>query len=210
MRTKRPSSVLGLDLSLTRTAAVLLPTDWAGDWGDVRVLTSGASLPNDASEMMRNARIVHIVNDLDSFLDDTTVEAAFVEGYSFGNAQRAHQLGELRGVVRWHLVRRFQLAPKPVAPSSVRKLFFGAVPKERGDALKKHILSTVNALGAEFKSHDVADAFLVANYGLTDVSGGRAMSLQGVVVPQPASSTPAKRQTSKSPAAGRGRGRVVD
>lgn len=161
--------VLGLDLSLRGAAAVLVPAPWDLDFSRVLSMRVGASLTRGASEIDRDARCKMIASEIATFCIGREVGAAFVEGYSFGSPMNAHQLGELRGVVRRMLVDRFGFAAMPVPPHSARKFFFGSKPSMRSDMLKDFILESVNATGAKFATHDEADAFLVANFGLTEI-----------------------------------------
>lgn len=162
--------VLGLDLSLRASAFVLLPATprvsfAACDWG-----IAGVTLTQHADEAERDERCAHIGRELVRFLGGRKLAGAFVEGYAFGNAQRAHQLGELRGVVRFMLVDAGYEAPIPISSSAARKFFFGAVPKAPKKALKGLILEAVNgAGGTTIESDDVADALLIANYGRTSL-----------------------------------------
>jgi hypothetical protein len=166
--------VLGLDLSLTRAAAVLLPVAFTGDFREVQVAVAGHGLHNASTELERDARCVEVAETIEELVHGHRVVGAFVEGYAFSRAQQPH-LGELRAVVRRALVKRYGWAPTPVSAGTARALFFGKTPKAppnaKRDWLKAYILASVREVGAPFKRDDEADAFLVANYGLTEVGG---------------------------------------
>lgn len=76
-----------------------------------------------------------------------------IEGYSYGSANQAHQLGELGGVVRIALTDN-QVPWIELQPSTVKKLATG-----KGNAGKNAMLVTaVKRLGYEGESNDEADA----------------------------------------------------
>lgn len=162
--------VLGIDASLTRTAAVLVPVDWGCSFQAIRFVTSGSSLKRTATQLEVATRLADIARDVVQLVGDEQLEGAFIENYSFGSPFGAHQLGELRGVLRDRVMRRTSLAPEPVAINSHRKYLFGTLPKLRGDALKHHIVTTLRGWGAPHAwGDDVCDAFSVANYGLSEL-----------------------------------------
>lgn len=170
-----PRYVLGLDLSLTRAAAVLVPLDFRGDYARVLSIVAGHALQSAVDQLARDARCRELSETVEEFVFGVPLAGAFVEDYAFTRAHGAHQLGELRGVLRRTLNARYGWAPTPVNSATVRKLFFGKVPKKpegaRSDWLKAFILASVRETGAPFKTHDEADAFLVANWGLSEVGG---------------------------------------
>lgn len=162
--------VLGIDASLTRTAAVLVPVDWEYDWSRVVSMVAGSRLTRGASQDEQAERCERIGETLARLARNHAIEGSFIENYSFGSHFGAHQLGELRGVLRNFLFRALGTSPKPVAITSHRKLLFGSVPKLRGDALKHHIVTTLRGWGAPHAwGDDVCDAFSVANYGLSEL-----------------------------------------
>lgn len=196
--------VLGLDLSLTRAAAVAVPVDFAtlADFSRVLVAVAGHGLHNASSERERDARCVEVAETIEELAATVHVVGAFVEGYAFYGARavgQPHALGELRAVVRRTLIARFGWAPTPVSPGAARSLFFGKVPKKppgaKCDWLKSYILASVREVGAPFKHDDEADAFLVANYGLSEI-GSAALSLAGVDSPTCSPSRSSKKRAS--------------
>lgn len=171
--------VLGLDLSLTRSAAVLVPVG-ARDFAGVRALSVGATLRADATETARDARCYRIACALSAFAAGVPIAGAFVESYAFGMANRAHHLGELRGVVRRRLLEHKGVGLTPVHASQARALYFARPlkkpPGARTDWLKNYILGSTREAGASFANHDEADAFMIANFGLSEV-GAAAFTL---------------------------------
>lgn len=187
MRTRRPSirgaaCVLGLDLSLTETGAVLLPLDWECEFGRARALVAGYGLPMKSSQREVAQRVRTIADAVRVFVEASgaDVVGAYFEDYAYAAAAGAHQLGELRGVVRDAVLSSGSLrcgAPVVVLnQTAVRKLFFGAVPRLPREALKDAILEAVRRCGAPWCNHNAADAFLVANAGLAE-HGSPAMTL---------------------------------
>ena len=80
-------------------------------------------------------------------------QLVLLEGYAYGREQKAHQLGELGGVVRLGL-HQSGIEWIEVPPSCVKKLATG-----NGNAKKNLVLvEAVRRLGYEGSSHDEADA----------------------------------------------------
>lgn len=196
--------VLGLDLSLTRAAAVLVPLDFRGDFSRVRIAIAGHGLHNVSTEAERDARCVEVAETVEELVHGVPIAGAFVENYAFVGARRAgspHALGELRAIVRRTLLQRYGWAPVPVSADTARALFFGKAPRApkgaKRDWLKSYILASVREAGAGalFKLDDEADAFLVANYGLTEVPGGVALTLAGSAPPAAVRGLPARQRS---------------
>jgi Holliday junction resolvasome RuvABC endonuclease subunit len=161
-------AVLGLDLSVRRSGAVVVPEEWRpGDWEALRVITTGADLEQLASPLERARRRRDIAEELVAFAVAHDVGHVFVEEYAFGVHQnRAHELAELGGVVKDRFLSRGQ-AVHPVVSSSARKLIFGVVPRQRKGRMKQYLMARWAELGAPFQGDDEGDAFAVANAGLS-------------------------------------------
>jgi hypothetical protein len=99
----------------------------------------------------------------------------YVEDYAFGLTQnRAHELAEMTGMVKMSFYQAGMLV-RPVNQSTVRKYFLGKLPpKDRAGAVH----SALKGMGAPWHSSDVGDAFVVANYGRTE------LGLPGVTLAQ--------------------------
>jgi hypothetical protein len=159
---------LGLDLSLTASAAVAVPLDWDGDWSRVRSLVVGEPLRRDASDAERAQRTERIAARLVSFARAEGASEAWIEGYSFGSKVGREHLGELGGVVRLELVRAgIEIRSVPVA--SARKLLLGKCPRQCAKVLTAEALRAAGAPRAW--SLDELDAFAVANAALAEVGG---------------------------------------
>lgn len=156
--------LLGLDLSLTASAAVAVPLDWDGDWSRVRSCVVGEKLRRDASDAERARRTETIAARLVAFARATGATKAFIEGYAYGLKTSAHSLGELGGVVRLELVRAgLELVTVPM--QTARKLLLGRCPRQ---GAKVAVAEALRAAGARFEAFDEFDAMAVANWGLSD------------------------------------------
>lgn len=178
-RPHEPPAVVGLDLSLRATAAVLIPPRWqVGDWRRLAWVVTGHKLPNDASLLAQVARLVKIELDVQEFVLLARIRegapgevVVAVEQYAMspGKGQgRAHAAGELGGVVKVGLWRCLAVVCRPVSPASARKLLLGV---GTGPGIKEEVYARLRAHGAPFppspherRTSDVADAFAVANW----------------------------------------------
>lgn len=179
--------MLGVDASLTRTAAALLPPHWLlGDWSSVRTMSYPTKPPDRKAlsvleyEDARCARIESIAGAVGDFLDQLRVEpgggrvAGFVENYGFNaGGAGAHQLPELGMAIRLELRRRHGVTLYPVAEAMVRKQLLGVIP--RGTDRKLAVQLAFGAAGARFNS-DECDAVAIACFGLSEV-GATALYL---------------------------------
>jgi hypothetical protein len=163
--------VLGLDLSTRAAALVAVPANWNGDWSLVRRLVIGEPLPRGASDHDRALRTMRIADQSIEFARDYHVGSAWFESYAYGGSTNAHTLGELGGVVR----ARFVQAGIPIYSanmSSARKLLLGRIPRGKG-AVKAAVYRTLRGAGAELgpsaTAYDVGDAFVCANWGLSEL-----------------------------------------
>lgn len=160
----RGPAILGLDLSPTASAAVVVPLDWAGDWCCIARLTVGESLPRNATDTARAKRCESIAMKLVDFATSHGVTQAWIEGYAFRRADQAHTIAEVGGVVRVELVRA-GIEVRSVPASSARKLLLGKVPKSDPKAA---VYAALRAAGAPIETFDEGDALCVANFGLSD------------------------------------------
>lgn len=180
--------LLGVDLSATCTAAIAVPLDWGGDWRRVAWTKAGSKLHRDSTDSERALRTESIGIALATFAKDRGVSQAFLESYAFGQDTAAHTLGEIGGVVRLYLLQTgVELHTSQMG--TARKLLLGSVPTKQtlpeGTTIKDVILRTLQDSGAPFfgeEYYDVADAFVAANFGLSEL-GGLALVQAPVVAP---------------------------
>ena len=161
--------VVGLDLSLRNAAAVYIPPEWEpGDWHVPYIVVHHESVPAD-DHRGRVERSIDIAEKLAQWVSHTTPRTrVFVEDYAYGAGQaRAHEVAETIGLVKAQL---FRLSPDclaiPLNQSTVRKYLLGKLPKkDRGAA----VAAALKKAGAPWEQSDIGDAFVVANYGRTEV-----------------------------------------
>lgn len=155
--------VLGLDLSLRRTAAIVIPYEWDFEWRSLKVCIVGGDCADDLRD--QHARVEGIVDTLLDFATRHRATHAFFEQHSFSKGLMAYAMAraELVGVVKWELERHCRMLAVPVVASSARKLLFGKLPAK--DA-KKHAVARVTAMGCPLTwKDDEVDATVVANFG---------------------------------------------
>lgn len=157
-------AILGIDLGTRITAAVAVPLDWVGHWPLVATLTAGSPLHRDASDLDRVQRTADIAERVVAFARMHAPVIAYIESYGFAQHTAAHTLGELGGVVRLELVRA-GVEIRTANMGSARKLLLGKVPRKD---VKVAVFSALHAAGAPFGSLDLADAFVAANWGLSE------------------------------------------
>jgi len=135
------TTVLALDLSLTATGVADID-------GTTRTLTSKEKGP---------ARLHDLRTQVDRLLGvgatSWRVGLVAIEGYAYGRANQAHQLGELGGVIR-HLMWMYDVPVVEVSPGQVKRYACGA-----GNAKKNEVLAAaIRRLGYEGADDNQADA----------------------------------------------------
>ncbi len=133
---------LALDLSLTcigwaRTSA-------SGSGPEVGVIK-----PRGKSVI----RLQYALNHIVGLVKESAPKLVLLENYAFGKANKAHQLGELGGVVRLAL-HQSRVWWTEASPASIKKLATGS-----GNAKKEAVLAAaIRRLGYQGSSFDEADA----------------------------------------------------
>lgn len=171
-RPKENTSVVGLDLSLTGAGICVLAPAWVpGGWEHMWSARIGQSLPNSATPAQRLERLEFIGDSIVRAIEPHIAEGpVFValEDYSFGMAHKAHQLGELGGVIKMLIRIHFDLVAQPINHTTARKFLIG-----RGTAkgIKEEVTRKVQGLRGRgliaqcpLRSSDEVDAFVIANY----------------------------------------------
>jgi Holliday junction resolvasome RuvABC endonuclease subunit len=173
MRTRKRVVVLGLDLSLRRPAAVVIPHSWElGAWNDLARLSFEPEEPK--SDRERYMRIGGIVTRMIAFAREHGATYAGVEDYAFSKSSSSvTKLAELGGHARVEFLHRMGLVLRPVVASQARRQLLGALPRK--DA-KLAVQVALWSAGAPFANDDECDAFCVASFMLTEV-GLVALSL---------------------------------
>jgi Holliday junction resolvasome RuvABC endonuclease subunit len=175
-RIKQHVIVAGLDLSLTGTGiSVIDARSWECDIACVSSVRIGEKLKGsnaDADHEARVRRLVMIANEVVAFLAGEHVTHVFVENYSFAMQHSAHQLGEIGGTVKSTIWRELGIVAKPISNTTARKLFLG---RGTGKGIKEEVARRLRELGWR-RSVDEGDAFVIANYGLSEL-GFPALSI---------------------------------
>lgn len=160
--------VMGLDLSLRASAALVIPAGWElGRWNKLVSHVVGSNLLQDADQGQKLSRLESISDEIVKFARDNHVTHVFVEQYAFSQMlTRAHAIGELGGVVKLDLRRKLGLVVMPVVASQARKFLCGTVPRKDS---KDFVIAKLVDMGANFQTDDEGDAFVVANWGLSEL-----------------------------------------
>jgi len=147
--------ILGLDPSLTGTAACLLDPD-----GSTLVHVTTV-----ATKKLRGIpRLLEIENHVDALIQEYKPTAAFIEGYGFGARGRAvFNLGELGGILR-RLLFILEVPYYDVPPTTLKKFITG-----KGNSNKNIMLEQVfrrYGIGSETLTDDnQVDAYGLAKLG---------------------------------------------
>jgi hypothetical protein len=154
-------TVLGLDLSLSRSAAVVMPVP-----GFERVHAWVAETDYRGQVLLhRMAKWIDLV------AEESGATSAFFEQHVImrGAVLQAHALEriELVGALKLTLARR-GIPVIAVVASSARKLLFGKLPRMKRPEIKKFVRHELRRMGAPetiLAGEDEADAFVIANAG---------------------------------------------
>lgn len=161
------ATILGLDLSLASTGAVVIPCGWDGDWKKTHRATFGRELPARATDLAHIQRLEFVADQIVEFAHANGCSYAAIESHPWGKSKCAHSLGALSGVARVALHRAgIEVAVVPI--SSARKLLLGALPRKSAKiAVHEHLTK----LGATMRTMDESDAFCAANYLSAQLGG---------------------------------------
>jgi hypothetical protein len=192
VRRARPDvPVVGLDLSLTRPAAVRIPAHWSpGDWGSLE-WWAGDDVPRVAGHEDDAGRCRRMIWISDRVLDfvvnrSPRTDAVFAEEYAFSQGgPTARKLAENGGVVRVELFR-YGRVMRTVVAASARKFLLGKCPQRdpkvyvqaalwgAGAPLAEKLVRKYRGgweprtAGAHW-GEDECDAFCVANWGRAEI-----------------------------------------
>jgi len=104
-------------------------------------------------------RLAWIDTSVFEAIEEYKVKAVAIEGYSYMSRWRAHDLGEVGGIIRLGLYRRkidFEVVPPP----TLKKFVSG-----KGNANKEFVvLSAFRRWGAEFPDTHRCDAYCLCRY----------------------------------------------
>lgn len=139
---KKKYEVVGLDLSLTATGVASNDQHFVIKCGFTGM-----------------ERIHYIWEQIEPVLSDAT-KLVVVEGYAFNAHQGAHFLGELGGIIRYHLWRR-GLRWIDIPPPTLKVYATGSGSASKFDVLAE----AVRRLKYEASDHNVADAMWLHAFG---------------------------------------------
>jgi crossover junction endodeoxyribonuclease RuvC len=161
---------VGLDLSLTASGIALVDTTPPERHVDVIKMPA----------RYRGADRLHrILVDIARRVSKWAPDLVLIEGYAFGRHNRAHQLGELGGVVRlWLYEKRIPYLEIP--PSKLKGYAAG-----RGNASKDEVFGeTIRRLGYQGHDNNEADALWLATMALDHYAGAAVqLDRDGDLVP---------------------------
>lgn len=148
-------TIIGIDLSLTSTGV---------SFGD----TTTAIAPKCKGA----ERLDYVATELCSMIQDAPNPAVVIEGYSFASRNsQAHAIGELGGVIRWHLWKR-SIPYVDVPPTCRAKFATG-----KGNASKSEVLSAISArtgiVWSGGSADDLCDAWILQECGLAHLGQSR-------------------------------------
>jgi Holliday junction resolvasome RuvABC endonuclease subunit len=157
--------VVGLDLSLTCPAGVGIPDGWElGDWSTLQTFRY-QTLPLREGED-RVERLLDVAWHVCHFVKRCRATRVFAEAYAFSRrSSSVTKLAELGGVVRAELHRQDSPRVEELTASFCRKLLLGKLPRRDAKVEVEHRL---RKNGAPFRDDNEADAFAVANAGLSE------------------------------------------
>lgn len=168
--------VVGLDLSLRRTAMVHLPDCWdpAEPGRLVRIAYEGYPLREDATEREQQERRDAIASAVLRFCEEAATAAVYSEDHAWSqSAKSGIRVAELHGCVKDRLFLRggpggAARLVEPVPQAAARAVFLGRMTKEqragRG-AVPAAVQDAARAIGIDQLGSDAADGFVVANFG---------------------------------------------
>lgn len=141
-------TIIGIDPGMARLGVVVLDKD-------------GKILHNAfwAPPCRGVKRLQWIESAVSNLMEKHKVTDAVVEGYSFMSKWRAHELGEVGGVLRL-LFHKKKIPFSVVAPPTLKKFATG-----KGNTKKEFlVLHVYKKWGEEFKTIDEADAYALCRW----------------------------------------------
>lgn len=152
--------VLGLDLSLTSTGVA---HGTVNEDGSCSVWSMGTL----TSKRRGAGRLVHLRQEVMREVDDLDGDVLVaIEGYAHARGFRAHQMGELGGVIRAALWGQ-RVPTIIVTPTALKRFATG-----KGNASKEMMVSAAaRKADRDFGSSDAADAFHLAHFAAAVLVG---------------------------------------
>ena len=169
----RGQVVLGLDLSYSGLGMCAVPTDWDCELSRVRAETRALRLPRNPTTREQLQRLASLALDVRVFAvrvgaSHVWIEGLPVKGGSKVNGRSLIILGELRAAVRLELLRELGLCAELAEQSSARKLLLGHLPTADRKLIVEQTVRSMPG-SAVFEDGDQIDAFVAANWGLSEL-----------------------------------------
>lgn len=160
-------SVVGLDISYTSTGICVISESGKVAYDSVNIKADSKTLLN---RMRRQEAILlavmNKVYELKTSINAHIVCGWAIENYSFGSRQGREIAGELGGLIRHFITRKWYEDPKvvsipviEVAPTTLKKFITGTGKGEKAGVIS-HVASKT---GFTFKNDDEADAYVLAD-----------------------------------------------
>ena len=139
--------ILGIDQSLTNFAYVILNNRDVSEFGVFKSKKKGV-------ERLNEIRTVFL-----SLIYKHKPDLIRIEGYAYGRIFRAHDMGELAGMLKLTAYTK-NIKLESVAPTKLKKATTG-----KGNASKEQMIEHVKKnWGFETKNDNIADAFAIAMF----------------------------------------------
>ena len=152
--------ITGLDLSFTATGI-------SSPDGHLELVKTKPA-PGSIGTVMRCRTIANAIR---SELRRTETTHVVVEGFAYGRAEQAHQMGGLGYIVRLMLVE-CGIPYVDVAPASLKKFATGS-----GNASKDQVISdAIRQFGFPGSDNNLADAWCLRMMGEASVTGGAGLA----------------------------------
>lgn len=163
--------VLGLDLSCSGLGMCAVPIGWDLDWSRVRFRTLSSSLEKGASPREHALRCRGLAIDVVTWARWVGATRLWIEALpGFVPKETMHAFRKNAGlhmaVLLEFIAQAFGLDPSYIDEMSARKFLLGAVPQTDRKAVVRDALTRA---GAPFEDGDQCDAFVVANWGLSEL-----------------------------------------
>lgn len=168
-------NVCGIDPSISGTAICL--GDVHGDFAcrnpDCHVQFPSPSIPprqrKGSRAMQRMQRFERTIEQIMDVLNERPPALVLIEGYSFGSTNRAAEIGEFGGLLRWHLTDFTPLVYE-VAPCTMHKFLGVEKQKIKGDAKQRVASAVKKRYGETFENDDLTDAYCYFRMGFASLS----------------------------------------
>ncbi len=178
IRRRFAGTVVGLDLSLTGSAACAIDLPWNYKISNLTMMPNvGYKLAKDATATEQRERIIHIRDAVLAFCKQVQARRIMIEDYAFSAAGRITMLAELAGNVKMDLWENWGVSVEPVRASQARKVLLEKLPAKDSKLFTKVNVKKLGGPTTKWTDDDV-DAFVVANYAIM-TAGHAPMSFPG-------------------------------